>query len=129
MTNYVETTIGGKKRGFEFGLHCLGELLEFLDTDMQGLGNMLNKNPFRAVPVILYFGHSSYLKIEGKPVDFELSDVSQWVSDLPKGLIDPTIDTILNVYLDSLYKHVPGLKDAQKEIQKNAKKKLTGQKT
>lgn len=116
--NYIEIEIGGKKRGFKFGLGFLGDILEHFDIDVGGFGEMLSKNPFKAIPAIIYFGHAYDVKKKGQIVDFSLLDVDEWVEELEHGYANENIEALLNVLLDSMRKNVPGLKEVEEQPKK-----------
>lgn len=121
--NYFELEIGGKKRGFRFGLGFLGDILEHFDLDIGGFGNMLSKNPFKAVPAIIFFGHRYEQKKKGIVIDFTLIDVDEWVENLEDGYANEGIELMLQVLLESMRKNVPGLAEVEGEKKKS---KLAG---
>lgn len=121
--NKTEINIGGQNRSFIFGLGFLGDILEHFDTDITGLGRMMEKNPYKCIPAIIYFGHAYYLKKKGDAVMFSMMDVDGWIEDMEDTYAHPDIEKLLTVLLDSMRKNVPGMKEVEA---KESKKKLTG---
>lgn len=118
--NYIEIEIGGKKRGFRFGLGFLGNILDHFNMDIAEFGQLMSRNPFKAIPSILYFAHEYEVKRMGDVPDFTIIDFEMWVEDMPNGYADEKVEAALNVLLESMRKNVPGLKQAEAE---QAKKK------
>lgn len=107
--NYIEFEIGGKLRGFKFGVGFLGDILEFLDTDIVGLGKSISKNPFKATPAILFFGHKRECERKGVPVTFTLDDVNDWIEELKGGLNNENITQCGIIIVNELRKHLSHL--------------------
>lgn len=116
--NYIEVEIGGKKRGFTFGLGFLGDILEYFNTDVVGFVRLTESNPFKAVPAILYFAHRYTVRKNGGAVDFELIDVDGWIEELENSYANEKVDTILGVLIESMKKHIPGLAEISEEPKK-----------
>ena len=105
--NYIEFEIGNKSRGFKFGLGFLGDVLDYLDTDLAGFGEMMTKNPFKCIPLILYFAHKRDLERKEQPIDFKLIDVEDWVDDIGNGFNNDNIVESLRIVIKTIQKHLP----------------------
>lgn len=116
--NYIEFEIGGKTRGFKLGLGFLGELLRHYNTDMVGLGHLMVNNPFSVTPAILYYSHKQDCLRSGKPVDFTLYNVDDWVEELPETVQNENIEKVMLLLMDSIKKHLPKL-DGEGSKKKN----------
>ena len=121
--NRIEIELGGKLRTFIFGLGFLGEILDYLNTDVKGLGQMMEKNPFKTIPAILYFGHKSELETTGRVVDFTFNDVCRWLEELDGSYAHPDIERLLIHMITSMRKNVPGLNEVYVEMEKEESKK------
>ncbi|HUS89828.1 MAG TPA: hypothetical protein VMW91_10810 [Desulfosporosinus sp.] len=121
--NRIEIEIGGKLRTFIFGLGFLGEILDYLDTNVEGLGKMMDRNPFKVIPAILYFGHKSELEITGRPVDFTFNDACTWVEEMENSYAHPDIEKVLKHMISSMRKNVPGLDEVYTHMEKEESKK------
>lgn len=119
--NCIEFEIGGKLRGFKFGLKFLGDILEHFDTDIVGFGEMLDSNPFKTRPAILYFGHLADTQRKGHPLTFSFDDVMDWVEDLEGGVSNPNVISAIMLVLESVKIHIP--KSDKPEKKGTAKKK------
>lgn len=126
--NIIEIKIGGKLRTFRFGLGFLGEILEHLDTDIAGLGQMMEKNPFKAIPTILYFSHKSEIELTDRAVDFTMKDAYMWLEELPNGYGHPDIEKLLQKMIDSMRKYVPGLEEVYTDAEKQKQKQTDSKK-
>lgn len=124
--NYIEVEIGGKTRTLRFGLGMLGEMFDSLKTDIHGLGEMMSKNPFKAIPNIIYFGAKYEVERGGKVADFNLYDVNDWIEELENGYGNSVIDDITLVFMRSMIKNTPGMKEHLDSLPEEEKKRLIG---
>lgn len=120
--NYLEFEIGGKLRGFRFGLKFLGDLLTRLDCDMGGLGIMIDKNPFATRPVILSLAHKADLQSKGRPIDFTEDDVMSWVDEMPNGISNDNVVQSIRMVIEAIQKHLPKIEEIA-EDETDSKKK------
>ena len=105
--NQIDFKIGGDTRRFNFGLKFLGDILSHFNTDIVGLGELLDSNPFATRPVILYYGHVASLKRNNKPVDFTLDDVIDWVDEMEGGISNEYVIQSVMLVLESVKTHIP----------------------
>ena len=122
MMNEVIVNMGGKDRILVFGLGSIGEIIDYLDTDLPGLGTKVINNPFKTIPAIVFYAHSYHVRRKKQIVDFSLMDVSQWIEDLDNTYANKQIEEAILVLLDSMRKFVPGLAEAE-EVATGPKKK------
>ena len=119
--NYIEYEIGGKLRGFKLGLKFLGDVLSHFDTDIMGLGELMDKNPFATRPVILYYAHLSSVQGKNQPVTFTQEDVMDWVDEMEGGISNDNVIQTVMLVLESVKRHIPTSDEPVKEDE--AKKK------
>lgn len=78
-----EIQIGGTKRGFKFGTLSMGIACQ---KENCTLGELITKIEGECQPMtvihIIYGGAVSYAKSKKLPVDFDESDVSDWIDQL-----------------------------------------------
>jgi len=121
--NTIEIELGGKLRTFIFGLGFLGEILDYLNTDVKGLGEMMERNPFKTIPAILYFGHKSELETTKRVVDFTFNDVCRWLEELEGSYSHPDIEKVLAHMITSMRRNVPGLNEVYTQMENEESKK------
>ena len=134
--NLIERKIGGELRAFRFGVGFLGEILDVLNTDIEGLGKEMARNPYKVIPLVLFLGYRSERELENLPMDIELSDVHKWLEEVDGSYSAPIVMEITKCMMDNVLKYLPkaevdeeedpGPKTQQKRTQK---KRSTGKKT
>ena len=126
--NKIKITLGGEDRDVRFGLGVLGDIQEHLNIDMSELGIMLSKNPFKIIPVAIYFGIKYEVEKTGSIPDFTLFDVLEWIEDLEGGYTNTVIDEASLCFMRSLVKNVPNMKQAieSSDLDDEQKKRLIG---
>lgn len=117
--NYIQLELGGKLRGFKFGLGFLGEAINNLGFSITDLDQELNKNPFKVIPELMY--QSAYYNClrKGEVADFDKFDFVDWI-DEAGGLDSEVVRQFLEGFTRSMTKDVPK-EDGVKEVA--AKKK------
>ena len=125
MINFIEFEIGGKKRGFKFGLKVIGDCIKYSNQDPTAFMQSIVKNRFESVPVILYYAHKYHTEKNGEIVDFNLFDVYEWVEE--EGLMNEKLDKVTQFFIRSLYDNVPTMKaELDKKGNESLKKSLIG---
>lgn len=110
--NYIEFQIGGKLRGFKFGIGTLGDILLHYNFGLVELIGLLNKNLFSATPTMLYYAARFHSLSKGEPVTFTLQDFSLWLDDIEDPLNDKNIAAAMGVLVTSITKHLPKFEEA-----------------
>lgn len=110
--NYIEIEIGGKKRGFRFGLGCVGEMVHELGIDVNELDSFITRNPIKGIPTMLYHGAKYEVKRMGDVPDFTLYDVYDWIEELDGTLNNEKVMLILETFTGSITKDVPKTENA-----------------
>lgn len=105
--NYVEFHIGGKSRGFKFGLGFLGDLIQHYNTDLSGLGRVMVNNPFSVAPACLYYAHYHDCARKGVPVDFTIHDAQDWMDELDDPLNDKNVAGAIKVAVATITRYLP----------------------
>lgn len=117
--NYIEFELGGKLRGFKFGIGCLGEILEHFDKDIAELGKLMVKNPFSITHKVLYFAHKFDCERKGIPVTFTLQEVSDWLDEIENALSDKNVAAAIKLFVDTIIKYLPKTPQVEDEEKKN----------
>ena len=105
--NKIEFEIGGKKRGFIVGLAFLGDMLNHFETDINGLGKMMQKNNIFAIcPTSVYYAHKHYCISNKQPVDFDIYEVEDWFVGLENGMLNKNVQELLSMIVTTLTKHL-----------------------
>ena len=116
--NSVNIELNGKKLKCVFGLGFLGECLENLDLTVTQIGEKLDKNAFKYVPILMYESVKyNIVENEGKEIDFTLKDLISWFDDDD----DPfgKMNQFVIAFVKSVTKNVP-----KEEVEpSNSKKK------
>ena len=94
--NYIEFEIGGKLRGFKFGLGFLGDIQKHFDVDFDAMQKMTLKNPILFLPAMLYYGHKHSVIRKRQPITFELYEFEDWMEDLKGGITNENIMNAVN---------------------------------
>lgn len=126
--NYTKLELGGKNRGFKFGLSFLSNVLDHLDISIADLGEAMQKNPFKVLPVMIFEAHKSNELKARREIDFVLEDVYDWIDDAG-GVAGQPVKEFIAAWTLSMNKDVPILEDSDEPSSDEPKKKLTGQTT
>jgi len=121
--NKIALKINQRELDFTFGLGFLGEALEVLDTDIEGVLLKVNKNPFKTVPILMFQSAKYSLELDGKEVDFTLADMVEWI-EKDGALTDKnkSVISFLSSFTNSLLKDIP-VNDAEVVDPNESKKK------
>jgi len=119
----ITLNIGGQDRVFYFGLGFLGNLLEKESVKANEIDIKIAENPFKWMPLIMYYSCAFGYEREGLEPEFTKFHVSDWVDAL--GMENETIKQFFTSFYLSLTKNVP----VNEEPKKKVTKKSTGQKT
>ena len=78
----MKTTLelGGQPRTFHFGAGFLGNCLETLGVGFQELFDLMAKNPYKVVPIMMYESYKFNLWLEDKEPDCSQKDFIRWIS-------------------------------------------------
>ncbi len=106
--NTIKLTINKREFNFSFGLASLGNLLDELDTDIDSLMRKVVRNPFKYYPLIMFTYAKYGLIKEGKDVDFDVHQFSDWI-DSEGALTDKNKSVVkfTQMFKDSIFKDVP----------------------
>lgn len=107
MSKAIEIVVNEKTLKCSFGLGFLGECLENLDLSVLEIGEKLDKNPFKWIPILMY----ESIKYS-KEVDFSIDDLIEWLDDEDG---KATMNTFLLAFINSLTKDVPKQKGTEKK--------------
>ena len=105
--NYIEFEIGGKLRGFKAGLGFFGDVLDHLKLELHEFGTMLVKNPFKAMPAMLFFMHLHDCNRKGFSTDFTIDDFEDWIEELPSGVSNKNLEKTAVMVIQNATKHLP----------------------
>ena len=113
--NYIEFQVGGKLRGFKFGIGFLGDILKHYDTDLQGFGNIVSKNPFSVLPALLFYGHYHDAIRKGATIDFTIYNVEDWVDLVDDPLNDKNFVSAIQRCIDSIVRYLPKAEEGEEQ--------------
>lgn len=111
----INLQIGGEYRDFYFGLGFLGNLLEKENISMNEIDSKLIENPFKWIPLIMFYSASFGFTRKNEFATFDAFDVAEWIDEV--GMDSEVIVSFFNAFKQSLTKDVP--------IQPEVKKKVT----
>ena len=100
--NKVEIEIGGKPRDFYVTIGMIGNVLEDLGVSMGEMQQMISRNPFKAIPTLMYHGYSWGFEMENRESDATRTDVFNWVDEaggLQSKPCQQFIDTLTKTFL------------------------------
>jgi hypothetical protein len=114
----INLKIGGEYRDFYFGLGFLGNLLEKENIGINEIDEKLVNNPFKWMPLIMYYSLSFGYTRKGDFAPFDSFDVAEWIDEI--GMDDTVIVDFFTAFRQSLTKDVP--KDKEEGKKKVTKK-------
>ena len=97
--------IGGKERGFSFGLGFLGELLEETNLSIEEVGEKMQKNPFKWIPTIMFYSTKYHDESTDLEVDYTKLDIINWIDEI--GIGSDQVTLFMKSFIESLSKGVP----------------------
>jgi len=112
----IELELGGEKRTFHFGLGFLGNLLESEKIAMSEIDAKLIENPFKWIPLIMYYSCAYGYVRNNETVPFNNYNFADWVSEL--GMDSETVTSFFQAFTKSLTKDVPQDEDDKKKATK-----------
>jgi len=111
----IVLNIGGKDRTFYFGLGFLGNLLEKENIGFQDIDTKIKENPFKWIPLIMFYSLAFGFTRKNENPDFDAFDVSEWVDEI--GADNSIVNDFFIAFRQSLVKDVPESKtDSKKKI-------------
>lgn len=112
----ITLNIGGEDRIFYFGLGFLGNLLESENIAMNEIDAKLAENPFKWIPLIMFYSCAFGFKRRNEFVPFDAFDVSEWIDEV--GMDNEVVTNFFKAFTQSLTKDVPQDKDVKKKVTK-----------
>ena len=114
----IKLNFGGEERTFYFGLGFLGNLLEKENIGINEIDEKLVNNPFKWMPLIMYYSLAWGYVRENENVPFNAFKVAEWIDEI--GMDDTVIVDFFTAFRQSLTKDVP--KDKEEGKKKVTKK-------
>lgn len=108
----VILNIGGKDRTFYFSLGFLGNMLEETNTNMIDFDEKRQSNPFKWVPLMMYYSCAWGFIRENKVIDFTLQDMINWIDETDVEILQRFNEAFIN----SLVKNVPVISEVKKKV-------------
>lgn len=108
----ITLNIGGQDRVFYFGLGFIGNLLETEKIQMTEIDAKLAENPFKWIPLIMYYSCAYGFKRKNEFPDFDAFDVADWIDEI--GMDNEVIVNFFKAFTESLTKDVPEDKSKKK---------------
>ena len=112
----ITITIGGEDRVFYFGLGFLGNLLETENIAMNDIDAKLAENPFKWIPLIMYYSCAYGFKRKNEFTPFDAFDVADWIDEV--GMDSEEVTSFFKAFTQSLTKDVPQGKEVKKKVTK-----------
>lgn len=112
----IELELGGEKRMFYFGLGFLGNLLEKENVGINEIDEKLINNPFKWMPLIMYYSLAFGYTKRNEFVPFDAFDVTEWIDEI--GIDDTVVVDFFTAFRQSLVKDVPVTKEVKKKVTK-----------
>ena len=108
MKSKIKLNFNEKELEFFFGLSFLGEFLKEEETDLQGIFNSINSEPYTFIPNLMYKSYLHNSKRQGKKADlkpFEMSDLIEETGHFKDGSESAKfVEAFLQSIIDSLPK-------------------------
>ena len=112
----IELELGGEKRTFYFGLGFLGNLLEKENVGIGEIDDKLINNPFKWMPLIMYYSLAWGYTRKNNFVPFDVFDVTEWIDEV--GIDDTIVVDFFSAFRQSLTKDVPVTENKKKVTKK-----------
>ena len=108
MTSKIKLNFNGKELDFFFGLSFLGKFLKEENTDLQGIFNSVNSEPYTFIPHLMYKSYLHNCKRQGKGADltpYQMSDLIEETGHFKDGSESAKfVEAFLQSIIDSLPK-------------------------
>ncbi len=117
--NKIELVINKQKYVFVLGLGFLGELIDALDMGIDEVANKMIKNPFKYVPIVMYYSAKYNLERQGEEVTFDNHTFEDGI-DADGGINIKSVSDFMQAFTKSLIKDVP---QEEEKGNKTSKKK------
>jgi len=112
----IKLNIGNEERTFYFGLGFLGNLLEKENVGINEIDEKMINNPFKWMPLIMYYSVAYGYTRRNETPPFEVADVVDWVDEI--GMENTVVIDFFTAFRNSLIKDVPENKDGKKKVAK-----------
>jgi hypothetical protein len=112
----ITLNIGGEDRVFYFGLGFLGNLLETENISMTEIDAKLAENPFKWIPLIMFYSCAYGFKRKGEFAPFDAFDLAEWIDEV--GMDSEVVTSFFQAFTQSLTKDVPEDKSKKKIVTK-----------
>ena len=117
MKKEIKLELNGKDYNLPYGLGFIGECLENLELNVFEIGQKLDDNVFKWVPMLIFESHKYQCYLDDVEPDFTYKQLLVWLDDDEKGM--EKIGKFLAAFVKSLTKDVP--KEPNKKIKKAVK--------
>ena len=112
----ITLALGGQDRTFYFGLGFLGNLLEKENIGINEIDEKLINNPFKWMPLIMYYSLVFGYTRKNEFAPFDAFDVAEWIDEV--GIDNTVIVDFFKAFRQSLTKDVPENKEVKKKVTK-----------
>jgi len=121
----AKINLGGKERTFYFGLGFLGLFIEKTGVSMDSLQDFMKKNPFKAIPQMMFYSLAyGYVRQDLEP-DFNIYAVTEWIDD-DGGPDGPAVKEFMDAFNGSMEAKLPGGEPVKKN---RAQRRTSAKKT
>jgi hypothetical protein len=112
----ITLNIGGQDRVFYFGLGFLGNLLESENIGINDIDAKLAENPFKWIPLIMFYSCAFGFKRKNENPLFDAFDVADWIDEV--GMDNEVVTSFFKAFTQSLVKDVPQEENVKKKVTK-----------
>lgn len=103
---------------YAFGLGFLGEFIDQSGIALLDLQTKLEENPYKTIPLLMFYSRKWAVESQGKELDFTLGDTIELIDD-NGGITSKNSVAFLSEFAKSMTKDVPKEKPKKGEKPKN----------
>lgn len=113
--NEIKLTINKNKLTFPFGLGYIGECIENLNLSIQEIGDKLDRNTFKWIPILMYESHKYQCYLDSVEPEFTKLELDKLLYEKSTEDAEQLMASFLHGFMASLNKNVPKQKGTQKK--------------
>jgi len=102
----VTLKFGKKELKCSLGLMFIGDFLDEVNLSLEEVGEKMQKNPFRLLPMMIHISARIEAEINGEDFDLTFKDIVDMI-EKDGGIASPQVTKFVNSWTSSLFKGVP----------------------